>query len=86
MISGERKTKEKGGKVSKKDYYLLMDDCTPVGICTKLETALDCLSNYAGEKNAKWLSRDCYRYKDEKGVHFITLKAVKRLKIYEKAV
>ncbi len=82
MIENSRTTKKSDSiKQSRKDYYLLMDDHRPFGICTNRDSATGCIKNLASEKKAEELCWNCYRYKDDAGEHFITAQVIKRIKM-----
>ena len=69
-------------KVSRKDYYLLVVDFQPVGICTQFEIAQACAKCYAKKYNASEIEgEDVYIYEDENGKHLISIRKIKRIRM-----
>lgn len=82
MITETKNTKKKISERTTKEYYVIMDDCVPVGVCTERD-ADACLGAYAEKKNAIMCS-NCWRvflYGDSSGEHCITLRKVPRMKM-----
>ena len=69
-------------KKSRKNYYLLVVDHKPEGICTSFETAQACAKCYAEKYNAKEIDGDdIYIYEDEYGRHLISIEPIKRIRM-----
>lgn len=69
-------------KKSHKDYYLLIVDHKPEGICTSFETAQACAKCFAKKKGAKEIDGDdVYIYEDEYGKHLISIETIKRIRM-----
>ena len=81
MITETRKNTSEISKKTKKEYFLLMDNDEPVGVCTNQKYAESCLELYACEKSAaKMVGFNLYAYQDSSGIHTITIRPVKKLK------
>lgn len=69
-------------KSSKKDYYLLIVDHKPEGICTSFENAQACAKCFAKKHNAKEIDGDdVYLYEDSSGKHLIYIERIKRIRM-----
>lgn len=69
-------------KASRKDYYLLVVDHRPMGICTRLETAQACAKCYAKKYGAREIDGDdVYIFEDESGKHLISIESIKRIRM-----
>ena len=69
-------------KMSRKDYYLIIVDHKPEGICTRFETAQACAKCFAKKYNAKEIDGDdVYIYEDSSGKHLITIESIKRIRM-----
>lgn len=69
-------------KKSRKDYYLLIVDHKPEGICTSFEIAQACAKCFAEKYNAKEIDgNDVYIYEDSNGRHLISIERVKRIRM-----
>ena len=69
-------------KASRKDYYLLVVDHKPMGICTRFETAQACAKCYAKKYDAREIDGDdVYIFEDEYGKHLITIESIKRIRM-----
>lgn len=82
MITGMKSNEPRISRKTTKEYWLVMDDGNPVGVCTERD-ADACLDAYALKKGAtrsvgNWR---VYFYGDSSGVHCITLRKVPRMKI-----
>lgn len=72
----------KGIHYSRKEYYLLVIDHKPEGICTSFETAQACAKCFAEKYNAKEIGTDdVYIYEDGSGKHLITIERIKRIRM-----
>lgn len=81
MITGAKPNEPRISEKTTKEYYVIMDDGNPVGVCTERD-ADACLDAYALKKDAtqsigNWR---VYFYRDSSGVHCITLRKVPRMK------
>ena len=83
MITNTRRSYDSDSiKRSKKDYYLIVVDRRPEGICTSFENAQACAKCFAKIYNAKEIdSDDIYLYEDESGKHLITIEPIKRIRM-----
>lgn len=83
MITNSRRTYESDSiKKSRKDYYLLIVDHKPEGICTSFEVAQACAKCYAEKYGAKEIDGDdVYIYEDSSGKHLITIEQIKRIRM-----
>lgn len=69
-------------KRSKKDYYLLIVDHKPEGICTSFEVAQACAKCYAEKHKAREVDEDdVYIYEDSSGKHLISIEKIKRIRM-----
>ena len=69
-------------KRSKKDYYLLIVDHKPEGICTSFEVAQACAKCYAEKYKAHEVDEDdVYIYEDSSGKHLISIEKIKRIRM-----
>ena len=69
-------------KRSKKDYYLLIVDHKPEGMCTSFEIAQACAKCYAEKHNAREVDEDdVYIYEDSSGKHLISIEKIKRIRM-----
>ena len=69
-------------KRSKKDYYLLIVDHKPEGMCTSFEIAQACAKCYAKKHNAREVDEDdVYIYEDSSGKHLISIEKIKRIRM-----
>ena len=67
---------------SRKDYYLLIVDHRPEGVCTSFEVAQACAKCFAEEHNAREIGDDdVYIYEDSSGKHLISIEKVKRIRM-----
>lgn len=81
MITETRKNTSEISERTRKEYYLLLDNGEPVGVCTNHKFAESCLELYACEKRAaKMVGFNLYAYEDGSEIHTITIKPVKKLK------
>ena len=79
------KTNGNDGRISertRREYYVLMDDGNPVGVCSTIESARACLEVIAQERKAgKIEGTDAYLYEDSSGSHAMTIRNVRRMKM-----
>jgi len=69
-------------KRSRKNYYLIVVDHKPEGICTSFEVAQACAKCFAERYGAKEIDgNDVYLYEDSSGKHLISIETVKRLRM-----
>ena len=69
-------------KRSRKDYYLIVVDHRPEGICTSFETAQACAKCFARKHGAKEIEgNDVYIYQDSSGKHLISIEKIKRIRM-----
>lgn len=69
-------------KQSRKDYYLLIIDHKPKGICTSFEIAQACAKCFAKKYKAKEIDGDdVYIYEDSSGKHLISIETIKRIRM-----
>ena len=83
MIANDKR-KYASGKITKSrsDYYLIMVDNRPMGVCTRFEEAQACAKCYAEEYNAKEVgTNDVYNWDDASGSHYITIQIITRLRM-----
>lgn len=67
---------------SRKEYYLLVIDHKPEGVCTSFEIAQACAKCFAEKYNAKEIDgNDVYIYEDESGKHLISIERIKRIRM-----
>ena len=83
MITNSRRSyKSESIKESRKDYYLIIDNHRPIGVCTSFEIAQACAKCFAKEHSAKEIDgNDVYIYEDESGKHLISIETVKRIRM-----
>ncbi len=82
MITGASVNSGKISDKTTRSYYVLMDDCIPVGVCSNIESARACLHVLAKEKKAGRIEGlDVYVYEDSSGSHSMTIRVVRRLKM-----
>ena len=83
MIENAKRNYDSGSiKQSRKDYYLLVVDHKPEGICTSFEVAQACAKCYAKKHNAKEIDGDdVYIYEDSSGRHLISIEKIKRIRM-----
>lgn len=83
MIENTKRNYDSGSiKQSRKDYYLLVVDHKPEGICTSFEVAQACAKCYAKKHNAKEIDGDdVYIYEDSLGKHLISIEKIKRIRM-----
>ena len=83
MIENCRRTYDSDSiKKSRKDYYLLVVDHKPMGICTTFETAQAYAKCYAVKYSAKEIDgNDVYMYEDSEGKHLISIERIKRIRM-----
>jgi len=83
MIENSRKSYDSDYiKESRKDYYLLVVDHKPMGICTKFETAQACAKCYAKKYKAREIDGDdVYIFEDGDGKHLISIETIKRIRM-----
>ena len=81
MISNTRRTYDsKTIKESRKDYFMVIVNHQPKGICTSFETAQACAKCYAKQNGAKEIDgNDVYIYEDSDGRHLISIEKIKRI-------
>jgi len=82
MITGVKSNEPKISDKTTKEYYVIMDDGNPVGVCTERD-ADACLDVYANKKGAAMCSDNwrVYIYGDSSGSHCITLRKIPRMKM-----
>lgn len=69
-------------KRSRKNYYLIVIDHRPEGICTSFEIAQACARCYAEKYGAKEIDdNDVYIYEDDYGKHLISIELIKRIRM-----
>lgn len=69
-------------KKSRKDYYLIIVDSKPEGVCTSFEIAQACAKCFAQKFNAREIdSNDVYIYEDSFGKHLIYIQTIKRIRM-----
>ena len=69
-------------KRSRKDYYLIVVDHKPEGICTSFETAQACTKCFVKKYGAKEIEgNDVYIYQDSSGKHLISIEKIKRIRM-----
>ena len=69
-------------KRSRKDYYLIVVDHKPEGICTSFEVAQACAKCFAEKYGAKEIDdNDVYIYSDASGKHLISIETIKRIRM-----
>lgn len=67
---------------SRKEYYLLIIDHKPEGICTSFENAQACAKCFAEKYGAKEIDgNDVYMYEDQNGKHLISIEPIKRIRM-----
>lgn len=83
MITNARRTYDPNEiKKSRKDYFLLIVDHKPEGVCTSFEVAQACAKCFAEKYKAKEIdSNDVYIYEDESGRHLISIERIKRIRM-----
>lgn len=82
MVTNSRKNVSKEEvKESKKDYYLLLVDNNPIGICTTWKNTVECIGQLMLQHGGKKINSSVYVYRDSDGGHILTVKALKRLKV-----
>ena len=83
MITNSRRSyKSESIKESRKDYYLIIDNHRPMGVCTSFEIAQACAKCFAEKHNAKEVDgNDVYIYEDESGRHLISIETIKRIRM-----
>lgn len=83
MIENTKRSYNSGSiKRSRKEYYLLMVDHKPEGICTSFETAQACAKCFAEKYKAREIDgNDVYIYEDAFGKHLISIERIKRLRM-----
>ena len=79
MITGVKSNEPKISEKTTKEYYVIMDDGNPVGVCSEKD-ALLCLDAYAKTKTACLYRLNIYVYLDN-GPHLITMRKVPRMKM-----
>lgn len=78
----KRNYKSESIKKSRKEYYLLIVDHKPEGICTSFEVAQACAKCFAQKYNAKEIDGDdVYLYEDKDGKHLICIERIKRIRM-----
>ena len=81
MITGNKDSFIYGEiRKSRKEYYLLIKDNSPIGICMDLDEARQCLGKYT-EKGAKKVDEDICVYEDKSGRHIVTINKIRKIKI-----
>lgn len=69
-------------KRSRKDYYMVIIDHKPEGICTSFEVAQACAKCFAKKHDAKEIDNDdVYLYEDKDGKHLIYIEKIKRIRM-----
>lgn len=83
MITNTRRTYDPNEiKKSRKDYFMLIVDHKPEGVCTSFEVAQACAKCFAEKHKAKEIdSNDVYIYEDESGRHLISIERIKRIRM-----
>lgn len=67
---------------SRKEYYLLIVDHRPQGVCTSFEIAQACAKCFAKKYNAKEIDgNDVYIFEDESGKHLIAIERIRRIRM-----
>ena len=81
MITGVKSNEPKISDKTTKEYYVIMDDGNPVGVCTKRDASI-CFAMYTVEKDAKWVQQlRAHFYEDSSGFHEVKLVKVPRMKM-----
>lgn len=83
MITNTRRTYDTNEiKKGRKDYFLLIVDHKPEGVCTSFEVAQACAKCFAEKHKAKEIdSNDVYIYEDKDGRHLISIERIKRIRM-----
>lgn len=82
ITSTKRNYDSENIKRSQKDYYLLIVDHKPEGICTSFEIAQACAKCFAQKYNAKEIDgNDVYMYEDQNGKHLISIEPINRIRM-----
>lgn len=82
ITSTKRNYDSENIKRSQKDYYLLIVDHKPEGVCTSFEIAQACAKCFAQKYNAKEIDgNDVYMYEDQNGKHLISIEPIKRIRM-----
>lgn len=80
MITGAKSNEPRVSEKTTKEYYVIMDDGNPIGVCSERDAFL-CLEAYAKTKTASICRLNVYVYLDKSGPHLITIRKVPRMKI-----
>lgn len=81
MIEGTKTNKMKISNRTDKDYFVLMDNCNPIGVCTSIESARMCLQIIAEENRARKIGgEDIYVYEDSFDGHVLNIRKVPKKK------
>jgi len=83
MISNTRRNySSETIKESRKDYFMVIVNHQPKGICTSFEVAQACAKCYAKQFDAKEIDgNDVYVYEDSDGRHLISIEKIKRIRM-----